>query len=58
MTPAETIHRENVIRQLCADLGLTLTPVGKRAWRIKGRDVDMLVADLALVTPSDLKRHP
>lgn len=53
-------QRRAHIRQLCEHNGIRITPTGPRAYRLHGRGIDIITADLASVLPAELepKRKP
>ena len=49
------MNRADTIKALCAQRGIKIRPRG-RAFHVRGKDVDIMVADLAILTEHDL--HP
>jgi hypothetical protein len=41
------------VRQMCSEKGIVVTPSGK-AWRLQGNGVDVTIARLEEIGPSDL----
>lgn len=47
-------HRE-LIREIARKEGLTIEPAGAHAWRIVGKSVNIVCADLSTVEPRELR---